>query len=238
MLDRSQLPLAVGHADVAAHMAFHSAAGYFHTGDLDRKWWKDVRTLPPVIAPLTLGERAFVIVEGDVLADVTMAEGGTVVVYGQVRSTIQMIGHSELVIAGDVLEGASISGDGIFHVFVGGDLAGCLRSRGSCTAWVQGHLSGQVWTGHPCTELRVLGDNTATIRPSEKPSLLYLEVGGHMAYASLEATAAVGYTEFDASVGSSDRPPGLYPDTTAHAALRQHRSFNRWVIRDPAGQRG
>jgi hypothetical protein len=235
MLDRSELTLAVGHADVAAHMAFHSSAGYFHTAELDRKWWKDVRTLAQLIAPLTLAERAFIVVEGDLLSDITLSDGGTAVVYGDVRSSIQMTGQSELVIAGDVLEGASISGDGILHVFVGGDIAGGLRSRGSCRAWVEGHVRGQVWTGHPSTKLRVLGDCTATIRPSEKPSLLYLEVGGFMAYASLEATAAVGYTEFNASVGMSDRPAGLYPDKAACEALRQHRSYNRWVIRDMAG---
>jgi len=59
-----------------------------------------------------------------------------------------------------------------------------------------------------------------------------------MTYASLEATAAVGYTEFNASVARSDRPAGLYPDKAAYEALRQHRSYNRWVIRDLADQRG
>lgn len=238
MLDRSQLSLAVGHADVCADMAFHSAAHYFHTGEFDRQWWKDVRTLGRVIKPLTLGEHAFVTIDGDVIADVTVGDGGMVIVYGQVHSSIQTIGHSELVVAGDVLEGASIAGSGILHVFVGGNLAGDLRSRGSCMACVQGNLSGQVWTGDPCTKLRVLGDCTATIRPSADPALLYLEVGGHMAYASLEATAAVGYTEFNASVGSSDVPPGLYPDESAYASLRQHRSHNRWVIRGLASQPG
>jgi hypothetical protein len=238
MLDRLQLSLAVGHADVVVDMAFHSSAGYFHTGELDRKWWKDVRTLAPVVAPLALTERAFVVVEGDVRADVTVTYGGTVVVYGDVRSSIKMTGHSELVVAGDVLEGASISGDGILHVFVGGDVAGCLRSRGSCMAWVEGNLRGQVWTGDPSTRLRVLGDCTAPIRPTEDPSLLYLEVGGFMGYAALEATGAVGYTEFNASVGRSDRPAGLYPDKTVYDALQQHRSYNRWVIRDIADHRG
>jgi hypothetical protein len=231
MLDHSQLSLAIGHADVAAHMGFHSSAHYFHTGEIDRQWWKDVRTLGRVIKPLTLAEHAFVTIDGDVIADVTVGDGSTVVVYGKVRSSIQTIGHCELVIAGGVLEGASISADGILHVFVGGDLAGDLRSRGSCMAWIQGNLCGQVRTGHPSTALRVFGDCTATIRPSADPALLYLEVGGRMYYALLEATAAVAYTEFNASVGSSDVPPGLYPDESACASLRQHRSHNRWVIR-------
>jgi hypothetical protein len=36
-----------------------------------------------------------------------------------------------------------------------------------------------------------------------------IEVGGHMPFASLGATAAVAYTEFNASVGRSDRPAGF-----------------------------
>lgn len=232
MLDRSQLLLAIGHADVDANMAFCHSADYFHTGELDREWWKDVKTLADVSVPLNLAERAFVLVDGDVLADVTVPGGSTVVVYGNVRASIQTTGHSEIVVAGDILDGASISGDGILHVFVGGDMTGCLRSLGSCTAWIERHLRGEIWTGSPSTHVHVLGDCTATIRPSSKPSLLYLEVGGFMAYTSLEATAAVGYTQFNASIGSSDRPPGLYPGKNATSALRQHRSYNRWVIRE------
>lgn len=239
MLDRSRLALAVGHADVAARMAFHASADYFHTGELDREWWKDVRTLEQVAVPLRLADRAFMVVEGDVLADLVIADGGTVIVYGDVRSSVRTVGHSEVVVAGDVAEGASVSGTEILHLFVGGTLAGRLRSRGSCKAWVEGHLRGEVRTGRPTTELRVRGDCTAAIRPSGKEAaLLYLEVGGFMAYASLEASAAVRYTEFNASIGTSDRPAGLYPDKAAAKAFGQYRSFNRWVIREMAGQRG
>jgi hypothetical protein len=236
MLNRTQLHLAVGRADVVAHNSFYMSAPYFHTGELDPRWWKDVRTLAAVTAPLTLGEHAFVIVEGDVLADVTAAPHSAVVVYGDLRSSIRTAEHNEIVIAGDVREGASIADVRFLHVFVGGDLAGCLRSRGSCKAWVQGHLRGQVWTGYPTTRLHVLGDCTATIQPVEKASLLHLDIGGHMPYASLEATAAFGYTEFLASVGRSDRPAGLYPDKTFHEALRQRRGDIRWAIGGLAGQ--
>jgi hypothetical protein len=36
MLDRSELAIAVGHADVAENMAFHSSLSYFHTEELNR----------------------------------------------------------------------------------------------------------------------------------------------------------------------------------------------------------
>jgi len=237
MLDRSQFPLAVAHAHVNADNAFHSSASFFHTGNMERTWFHDVRTLATVTEPLKLGGPAFTIVEGDVRAGITAADGGTIIVYGNVHADIQMSGHSELVIAGDVLEGATISDDGIHHMFVGGDFTGCLQSRGSCKAWVQGNLRGTVWTGQPLTRLRVLGDCTATIRPIEEPALLFLTVGGYMPYESLVAIASVRYTKFDASVGKSDRVPGLYPDKVVHAALREHRSYNCWVIRDHACHR-
>jgi hypothetical protein len=236
MLDRLQLPLAVCHADVAAQKAFSRAASYFKTGVLDRDWWKDVRTLGRLTEPLTFTEPAFVIVEGDVLGEVNLSDEGTVVVYGNVHSSIHTTGQCEVIVAGDILQEASVSGDGILHLFVGGDFIGRLRSLRSCKAWVEGHLRGQLWTGIPLTELFVRGDFTGTIRPSEKPALLYLQVGGFMLYTSLEETAAVGYTEFNASVGRSDRPAGLYPDKAVDEALRQHRSYNRWVIRDTTGQ--
>jgi hypothetical protein len=232
VLDRLRLPLAVSHADVAMHMAFQSPADYFHRGELDRSWWKDVRTLDEMTLPMTFGEHAFVVANGDVLADVTLSDGGAMIVYGNVRSAIDTNGQCEVVVAGDLCEGSFVSGDhnSILHVFVGGDLSGHLYSRGSCKAWIEGKMDGKVWTGHPSTELRVGGDCTGTIRPIDKPSLLYVQVDGFMAYAALEATAAAGYTHFDASIGRSDRPPGLYPDKTAANSLRQHRSYNRWVI--------
>src|SRR5262245_16970708 len=113
MLDGLQLPLAVTHADVAAHMAFHNAADYFQTGELDRNWWNDVRTLARVIEPVTFVDRAFLVVESDVLAEVTLSGEGTVVVYGSLRSSIRTTGDCEVIVAGDVLQEASVSGDGI-----------------------------------------------------------------------------------------------------------------------------
>src|SRR6185503_4224503 len=61
MLDRSELALAVGHADVAMQMGFSGAAAHFHFADSE--WWKDVRFLKEVSEPLTLKERCLVVVE-------------------------------------------------------------------------------------------------------------------------------------------------------------------------------
>jgi hypothetical protein len=226
----SRLQLAVAHADVSAHMAFHSSADFFHTGALNNNWWKDVRTLPNLDTPMTLRERSFIVVEGDVVADIKLSDSSTIIVYGNVRASIQTSGQCEVVIAGDVLEGACVSGDAMLNVFVGGDQAGCLRSHGSCKAWFERHLRGVVCTGSPSTEVYVLGDCSAVIRPTERPALLFLQVAGFMAYRSLEATAVAGYTEFLASIGRSDRPPGLYPQKAVEDTMTKHRSCDRWVI--------
>jgi hypothetical protein len=230
MLTRSQLPLAVAHADVAADTAFHSAADYFHSGEVDREWWKEVRNLAQVVEPLTLSERALVIVEGDVRADIRLADGGMILVYGDLHSSIEMNDHAELIVAGNVSEAASILVDGIQHVFVGGDCAGRFCSLGSCKLWVEGNLSGRVLTGDPVTRVRVGGDCDATIAPSDEPALLFLDVTGFMSYELLKATAAMRYTQFNASIGISDRLAGLYPENGVEL-LKHSRSYNRWVIR-------
>jgi hypothetical protein len=94
MLDRSQLPLVVGHADVVFDMAFHSSMGYFQTSDVDRKWWKDVRRLAAVTEPIKFTKRSFVVVEGDVLADLTLPDGGSLLVYGDIGSAIDTHGSA------------------------------------------------------------------------------------------------------------------------------------------------
>jgi hypothetical protein len=231
MLDRSQLALAVGHANVIADKSFSSCADYFHTGELSRTWFKRIKTLTRVAVPLNFSKRAFVIVEGDVRADITVSAGGTLLVHGDVYGSIVTGEQSEVVVAGDVLEGASISGDGILSVFVGGAFVGCLRHKGWCKAWIEGDLRGQVWTGYPATNLYVKTDFAASVRPIGKPSLLYMEVGGFMSYASLETISAIGYTEFNASIARSDRPAGMYTSKAATLAMREHRCHSRWVIR-------
>ena len=229
MLNPSQLALAVAHADVAFQHGF-SASHYLHTGEIGDKWFKDVRILDSVPAPLNIAERAFIVVNGDVLSDINVA-AGIILVHGNVRSSVRLKGISELVIAGNVHADASISGDEILSVFVGGDFFGQLRCPGSCKLWVEGNLSGAIWTGHPSTELRVMGDCTADMRPHRKASLLFLEVKGFMAFALLKATAAFRYTVFNASLGMSDRSPGLYPKKSVSKDLKGHWSSNRWAVR-------
>jgi hypothetical protein len=227
MLDRSQLPIAVGHADVVTQMGFHDSAGYLQTGESPGQ----AVVFAEVSAPQTLEERAFAVVEGNVLADIVLPLNNMLIVRGDVRASIRTTGICEVVIAGDIGEQGSVTGRGILHIFAGGDVLGSIGGMSSLKAWVQGHLRGKVWTGAPSNEVRVTGDCTGAIRPVDEAALLYLAVDGFMGFASLEFTGAFGYTVFNASIGRSDRCAGIYPDKSAYEALRQHRSHNRWVIR-------
>jgi hypothetical protein len=230
MIDRSQFALAVGHADVITDSSFHGSIEYFHTAGIDRGYWKDVRELAGIEKPLTLGDHNFIVVDGDITAELTTAECTALIVYGDVRATIRTKNHCEIVIAGDVFEEAIFETDGIFHLFVGGDFAGSLKNQGWCTAWVEGNMRGQVLTGQTSCDLRVCGDFAASIRPTAKASLLSLAVKGFAPYHVLESAAAYKYTVFNASIGTSDRPAGLYPDKKTTQELQNQRRYNRWAI--------
>jgi hypothetical protein len=219
--------MAVGHADVVTQKAFSSCAAYLQTGESP----SGSVTLAEVTAPLTLDERAFAVVEGNVLADIVLPLNNTLIVHGHVRASIKTTGVCEVVIAGEIGAQGSVSGRGILDIFAGGDVLGSIGGMSSLKAWVEGHLRGKVWTGAPSTEVSVRGDCTAAIRPVDEAALLYLAVDGFMSFASLEFTGGFGYTEFNASIGRSDRPTGIYPDKAFFESLRNDRSLIRWVIR-------
>jgi len=201
---------------------------WMQTGKLDPGWYSDVRELQTVDEPIALRKNAFLVVRGDLQADVTMPDGGNVIVYGDLRASIYTNGIGDVVIAGSIEENGSVSVTNIIHLFVGGNMRGAIRSTGSCDAWVLGDLTGDVFTGEPSSEIHVLGDFTGRIQPSNDAALLYLVVGRYMPYAVLENAGKFKYTDFVASIGSSDRPPGIYPDRAAH---RKFRHLPRWVIR-------
>jgi hypothetical protein len=126
---------------------------------------------------------------------------------------------------------AVFEGDGITAAFVGGDLLGTIRNRGSGFIWVNGHLRGEVGTGEPMTQVHVMGDFTGTLKPAGKEAaLVALDVRGFAPYAALEGALKYDYTEFRASIGESDRPAGFYPPPADLAVLEARRCFPRWVI--------
>ncbi|HEX6881814.1 MAG TPA: hypothetical protein VF530_00455 [Planctomycetota bacterium] len=230
MLNRFELALAVRHANVAMGHALGFSEAYFY-GIEPGSFWHDQRVLAACSEPLVLARRAFVVIEGDLTAPCELSQGGVLIVRGACRSAIQVRTHSEVILAGDLEDGISVRGDGITHVFIGGDLRGELDLNGSLEAWIGGSLLGRVRTGVPNAHLRVQGDCMGVIEPGTKAALLLLLVEGFMPSQAIEAIAARHYTLFHASIRSSDRPAGLYPELAASDnPLREHRQ-NRWVIR-------
>jgi hypothetical protein len=110
-----------------------------------------------------------------------------------------------------MLPGAVIEAENIQRVFVGGDLKGTIHSTGSLKISVDGTFHGIIYTGDPSTNLSVKGDFKGQLKPQRTAGLLYLDVQGFMSYRALDAISQQRYTQFDACVGTSDRPPGIYP---------------------------
>lgn len=168
-----------------------------------------------------------VIVRGDMDGEVTLENGSSLIVDGHLRGRVRSGGPCELVVMGDVKAGAGTS-RGI-SLFVGGDMAGSLRTDGCSTVWVCGHLTGDIRTGNPVTRVWCLGDCAGSFVP-ERGGMLYLAVAGYMPSAALDEIATASYTAFQASVGESDQPAGLYPSPERYQALARRRSYVRWVI--------
>jgi hypothetical protein len=209
-------------------IAFHSSCRYWQTGDLgDKKSWS-VTENGDLYRAHDFKERATVLIEGDCREKLSLPDGGLVHIYGDLHKTIEIGGQGEIVIGGSVLPNAAIEADGIHHVFVGTDLNGTIRSLGSLEVWVGGNFGGHCHTGNPITQLHVGGDISGQFEPTREASLLYLDVDGFMPYETLKTASKYGYTEFNATLGFSDRAPGFYPEEWAR--LENRRSYCRWTI--------
>jgi hypothetical protein len=222
------LKFSVAKADVQMQMGFHSSCRYWQTGKVAHTKTWTVTEESDLYQPRTFKEKASLLIKGDCRENLSLPDGGLVHIYGDLTKTIEIGGHGEIVIGGSVLPNAAIEADGIHHVFVGSDLNGTLRSLGSLSVWVGGNFGGQCHTGHPSTNFHVNGDVSGQFEPTRDASLLYLDVDGFMPYETLAMTSKHGYTEFHASIGLSDRPPGIYPEDWAR--LANARNFCRWTI--------
>jgi stage V sporulation protein SpoVS len=208
---------------------------YWQSGELVSKQWT-VHLPKSSNEPITACDRATVWIEGDCLADIVAADASPIHIVGDIAGVISLKGQCEIVVGGSLRSGARIETEGIVRVFVGEDMSGTIVNNGSATIWVNGNCAGGIVTGHPSTDLHVLGDFSGTIKPASKASLLYLNVRGFMPNALLEQIAALEYTEFNATIGTSDRPPGIYPPREIYRTLRQKRSYVRWIVHNQAAE--
>ena len=232
-MEWDRVKLAVGHCDLLSAIGFFSSMAYWQAGELVSKNWT-VHLTESLNKPITLGEKATVCIQGDCLADLAAGDGALVHIFGDVAGNVSLKGQCEIVFGGSLRLEARIKTEGIVCVFVGNDLSGMIANTGLATIWVNGNCTGEVITGHPSTCLHVLGDFAGNIRPADKASLLSLDVRGFASNALLEQIAALEYTVFNGTIGSSDRPPGIYPGHDLYRKLRQKRSYNRWVVHSQA----
>jgi hypothetical protein len=223
------LKLLVGRASVRREPSFYRSCHYWQSGEVsERKGWSLEETGDLYSSYAFHETTTSVLVGGDCRAKLTLQNGGLVQIYGDLSSTIEIGNHGEIVIGGGLSPSAVIEADGIHQVFVRGDLNGTIRSLGSLQIWVCGDFGGHVSTGHPITDIYVAGDVTGHVTPANGASLLHMEVDGFVPYESLTSIAKHGYTQFNASIGSSDQPPGFYPRDWAEMAKRSHHC--RWTI--------
>jgi hypothetical protein len=206
------LQLEVGHAGVVWPLYFVSSLNYWRSGELDvtHKWSIDHDG--DLNARHAFKEESSVLIKGDCRADIGLAKGGLVHIYGNLANTIDFHGNGEIVIGGAILPGAAIKcDDGIQAVFVGGDVQGVVSTKGMLKIAICGSLVGTIETGDPSAEVHVHGNLTGKLKAPKSGGLLFLEVGGYMPYATIEALCRDKYIDFRADIATSDHPSGIYP---------------------------
>jgi len=204
------IKLAVAHVHVVQDMSFFRTIALWQRGFLStRQWTGNVEG--DLTAPLVLDGKNSILVKGDCLQRIVSPDDALVHIYGDLNAEVSVAGQSEVVIAGDVKPNGSIRADGIVRVFVGGDVYGPIRSLRSLTVWINGNLTSELSTGTPVTKVHVMGDAIGAIVPAQKAALLYVEVRGFAPWRLLSEAAQQNYTQFNATIGTSDRDPGMYP---------------------------
>lgn len=131
---------------------------------------------------------------------------------GDSLSDIFLTDHSELVIAGDVKRDSKINVDGISRIFVGGSMAGTVKSKSSLKLYIRGDFTGFIETGSPATKVEVQGDFSGVIKPNEENgALLSIDVKG---FTDIDTIKRIYESEFTQLIGAFEKSnvaPGIYP---------------------------
>ena len=212
--------LAVAHSHIVKDGAFHRSMAFWKGGYLGTGSWT-VSADGDLTKAVRQDVEATVLVHGDCLQPVSVTKGALIHVLGDLSAEIHVQGHCEVLIGGDIKKSGSVRGDWIVRVFVGGDVHGSIV--GCSKVWIAGNLNGEVATGTPSTDLHVMGDIVGRISPVGEAALLSVEAQGHVPWRVLVQTAERQYTEFQATVGSSDRPAGLYATLLATWVIHEQR---------------
>lgn len=237
--DRSQLyaqrwpavQRAVAHAGVMHDGAFYAARAYWHTGYL-RERDLAFEQAGDLNAMTLVDGRGAVRITGDVNAPLEMTGEATVFIFGDLNAPLTLRGNCEVIVAGAIGEEGAVACDGTLHLFVGGPMHGLVGCTGGSVVVIDDDLTGLVRCGEPATRITVTGDLTGrVVPPGEAESVLAMRVDGYAPNRAVLEIMAGGFTRVNATLGSSDTPPGLYPDPAAS----NRPPTSRWVVLRQAG---
>lgn len=178
-------------------------------GRLDEDAWSDVIE-GDLDRRLQVRDQHRIVVAGDCTASLFAGTKSIIHVRGDLTGTMVVDSLSEIVIGGDIGPTAVLECNGVVQLFVGGAIHGFVASSGSLEVWAKGDLDGEIRTGVPSTHLTIGSDLTGTVRPLNEPGLLYIDVTGSCTTNKITEIARHGYTSVAASIGESDRAPGIY----------------------------
>lgn len=216
---------AVAYQGTAHRDAFYGSRSYWHTGSTRGIGWAldQPGDLDDAFYIATKGN---VLINGDVTADIEIAGNSIVHILGDLDATLDLQGICEVVIAGNLTKDATIICDGQLELFVAGDTAGVFGSTASSTIVIDGDADGTIQSGAPATTLTITGSLLGTIAPpSNKDTILTLRVDGFTPSTKMKSLAAAGFTRINATLGTSDTPPGLYPQDE-----NATRPTARWIV--------
>jgi|GEM_PF-2096953 len=159
-----------------------------------------------------IASRGNVRVTGDVNKDIEIAGNSIVHIYGDLDATLELKGVCEVVIAGNLTDDATIVCDGQLELFIGGNSQGVFGATSSATIIIDGDADGVIQCGAPATTLTITGDLLGDVPPPKnKDAVLTMRVDGYAPASAMRNLAAAGFTRVNATIGTSNVPPGLYP---------------------------
>lgn len=216
---------AVAHHGTTHRGAFYGSRAYWHSGSSRGLGWA-LDHQGDLNEPFYVAGRGNVRVLGDVNAEVEVAGDAVVHIFGDLDAPLELRGVCEVIVAGRLTENATIICNGQLELFVGGDTAGIFGATQSATIIIDGNAGGVIQCGAPATTLTVTGDLLAELPgPKGKNAVLDLRVDGYAPTRAMLDLATAGYTRVTATLGVSNVPPGLYPESLSITP-----SAARWVV--------
>ena len=205
--------------------AFYGSRSYWHTGSIRGIGWA-LDQAGDLDEAFYIASKGNVRIAGDVNDGIEIAGNCTVHILGDLNATLDLQGVCEVVIAGNLTKNATIICDGQLELFVGGNSEGILGSTASSTIIIDGNASGTIQSGEPATTLTITGDLLGEVLPPKnKDTVLTLRVDGYTPFEKMSTLAADSFIRINATLGTSDTPPGLYPQTETTA-----RPTARWIV--------